>query len=197
MIRCRLMRTRCLWALMRGHLSCSMRIPFMDLQTIPGIEHSCPSGRKNSGGRSRVAAGAILGLVALLLAQAPAWSGPSLSGQYATEQGWPSELLRQAERDARTASEAEVSCAGTCALGDEKELKAFVDQWEKLRTIPRIEIPRLPPQFFRKQPPDPRDGSRQPSSAGWSKGIAVGEGSGSACVSQPCPCGRQGGNCGL
>src|SRR5262245_10811368 len=192
MIRCRLMRTRCLWALMRGHLSCSMRIPFMDLQTIPGIEHSCPSGRKNSGGRSRVAAGAILAFVALLLAQAPAWSGPSLSGQYATEQGWPSELLRQAERDARTASEAEVSCAGTCALGDEKELKAFVDQWEKLRIIPRIEIPRLPPQFFRsKLPPEQRDASKQQNPAGWSKGIALGESSGNACVNPPCPCSRQ------
>src|SRR5262249_36941926 len=91
----------------------------------------------------------------------------------------------------------EVSCAGSCALGDEKELKAFVDQWEKLRTIPRIEIPRLPPQFFRKQPPDPRDGSRQPSPAGCSKGIAGGEGRGTACGKQPSPCGRQGGNCGL
>jgi endosialidase-like protein len=171
----------------------------MDLQTIPGIEHSSVSGAKNLGrARSRVAGGAILGFVALLIAQAPAWSGPSLSGQYATEQGWPNELLRQAERDARTAAEAEVSCGGTCTLGDENELKAFVDQWEKLRTIPRIEIPRLPPGVFRsKRPPDQRDASKQQSPAGWSKGIALGESSGSACVNQPCPCGSRGGNCGL
>src|SRR5262245_15578222 len=109
----------------------------MDLQPLRGVQHSS-SAAKNSGGRSRLAAGAILALLTLLLAHAPVWSGPSLSGQSATEQGWPSELLRQAERDARTASEAEVSCGGTCALGDETELKAFVDEWEKLRTIPRI-----------------------------------------------------------
>jgi hypothetical protein len=135
----------------------------------------------------------MLGFVTLLLARVPAWSGPSLSGQYATEQGWPNELLRQAERDARTAAEAEVSCGGTCTLADEKELKAFVDAWEKLRTIPRIEITRLPPGLFRtKRPPDPRDAAKQQSPAGWSRGIGVGESSGSACGNQ-----RQGGNCGV
>jgi hypothetical protein len=164
----------------------------MDLQTIPGVEHSCVRGAKTSRARSRVATAAMLGFV-LLLAQAPAWSGPSLSGQYATEQGWPNELLRQAERDARTAAEAEVSCGGTCTLADEKELKAFVDAWEKLRTIPRIEITRLPPGLFRtKRPTDPQDAAKQQSPAGWSRGIGVGESSGSACGNQ-----RQGGNCGV
>src|SRR5262245_44107791 len=169
----------------------------MDLQTLPGVGHSSARGFKHLVGRNRLVAGAILVFVALLLAQAPAWSGPSLSGQSGTEQGWPSELLRQAERDARSASEAEVSCGGTCALGDEKELKAFLDQWEKLRTIPRIEIPRLPPGLFRsKQPPEQREGAKQQSPTGWSKGVALGESSGSACGNQPCLCGRQGGNCG-
>src|SRR5215813_994451 len=170
----------------------------MDLQTIPGIEHSSVSGFEISARRSRLTAAATLGVVMLLLGQVPAWCGPSLSGQNATEQGWPSELQWQAERDARTASEAEVSCGGTCALEDEKELKAFVDQWEKLRTVPRIEITRLPPGLLRsKQPPNARDGSQPQSPAGWSKGMALGEASGYACGNQPCTCGKLGSKCGI
>src|SRR5215471_17171820 len=120
----------------------------MDVQAIRGAALFSVCGL-SAAVRSRVAMAGIVGFLAILFAQTPSWAGRSLSGQEAMEQEWPNELLRQVERDARTACEAELPCAGTCARGDEKELRAFLEQWEKLRSVPRIEITRLPPGLLK------------------------------------------------
>src|SRR5262245_19227096 len=166
----------------------------MDVDAVRGATPFSVCGLSNSV-RCRVAMAGVVGFLVFLLAQTPSWAGRSLSGQEAMEQDWPSELLRQAERDARTACEAELPCAGTCALGDEKELGALLSQWEKLRSLPRIEITRLPPGLLKiKQKQNQKDTPSPQNPAGWSKNITWSEDAGSnSCHGQGALCNPQAG----